>query len=340
MKGTDAGRNAGSGDDAGPANRAPVGRDGQYATTPMDFPFRGWWQVALRLKDRGSGDNLSVVAAGVAFYGFLAVFPMIGAVMTVFGLIAEPEVAARQMEPFQHFMPAQVYEILMQQVIDVTSAAETSLNLGLAFSLLLMLWSATKGIKAMLTALNVAYKQREKRGFVRLSAVAMSFAAGAVVFVIFSLALVAAIPVVLEFVGLGIALETTILLVRWPVVAALVMVALALLYRYGPNRRDARLEWITPGTVVATLLWLAVSMGFSYYVSSFGNYDETFGSLGAVVVLLFWFYLSAYAICIGAELNAELELQTERDSTVGPDRPMGQRGAYVADHTSHGSTHS
>lgn len=312
-----------------------VGGAGAFAAGPLEIPKRGWLEVLLRVKDSLTEDNLSVIAAGVAFYGFLAIFPMIGAVMTVFGLIADPSVAARQMEPFQHIVPSQVYEILMQQVQDVASAADTSLSLGLLFGLLLTVWSATKGIKALFAALNVAYEESETRGFIRLNLAVLAFTLGGVAFVAVSLGAIAVIPVILTFFHLYGTLETAVLWLRWPLAAVMVIAALAFIFRYGPDRRDAKLKWITPGAVVAAALWLVISISFSIYVRNFGNYDETFGSLGAVVVLLFWFYFSALAVCIGAELNAELELQTYRDTTVGPSREIGRRGAYVADHTAH-----
>lgn len=309
-----------------------------HAASPTAIPARGWWQVALRVKANIPANNISIVAAGVAFYGFLAIFPMIGAIMTVFGLIADPSLAARQMQPFQQIVPSEVYDFVEQQVKDVSSTAETQLSLGLVFSLLMTLWSATKGFKALLTALNIAYEEPEKRGFIRLNLVALGFTLGGVAFAMLAIGVIALIPVVLSFVMLSGAVETAVLWVRWPVIAGLLMAGLAFLYSYGPNRRNAKLRWITPGAVLAVALWLLVSIGFSYYVTSFGSYDKTFGSLGAIVVLLLWLYLSAFVVCIGAELNAELELQTDRDTTVGPRRPKGQRGAFVADHTAYRAT--
>ena len=319
--------------------RENAGDAGEYAASPLAIPKRGWWEVLLRVKDEITDDNLSIVAAGVAFYGFLAIFPMIGAVMTVFGLIADPSVATRQMEPFQQIVPSKVYEILMQQVRDVTAASDTSLSMGLLFGLSLTLWSSTKGIKALFAALNVAYEEKETRNFFRLNLRALAFTAGGVAFIVISLSAIALIPVVVQFVPLGDMLETALVWLRWPIIAIVVILALAILYRHGPDRRNAKFRWITPSAVAATVLWLGISICFSIYVRNFGNYGETFGSLGAVVVLLFWFYFSALAVCIGAELNSELEMQTYRDSTVGPQRPIGRRGAYVADHTAHDATH-
>lgn len=310
-----------------------VGKRGQFAARPRDIPWRGWKQALLRVKQQIAADNLSIVSAGVAFYGLLAIFPGLAALVTLYGLIADPAAVQGQLEPLRELMPGEAYQIISDQLEKVTGEADSSLGFGLLFSLALTVWSATKGTKALMTAMNIAYNEPETRGLVQGNLTAIAFTVGAVVFTIFSLVTISAIPAVLEFLDFGEPLNSLLRWSRWLVLVTFFVAALAILYRYGPHRANARLQWITPGAVAATVVWVLGSIGFSLYVTNFANYNETFGSLGAVVVLLFWLYLSAFAICLGAELNAELEHQTYRDSTTGPARPAGSRGAYVADHT-------
>jgi membrane protein len=308
-----------------------AGARGEEAPRRWDIPKRGWKDVLLRVKDEINRDNLSIVAAGVAFYALFAIFPAISALVTVYGLLTDPAELEQQLAPVRDVFPEDAFAILQEQTRAVVSKATGSLSLGLIASLALAVWSANKGTKAIFTALNIAYGEREKRGFISLNAWSLAFTLGGVLFVVISLLIIAAVPAAVAIFGYtGGIIEFVLLALRWAVMAVLMMVALALLYRYGPSRATARIEWVSPGAIVATALWLLGSAAFSLYVSNFGSYDKTFGSLGAVVILLMWFYISAYVVCLGAELNAELERQTRRDSTTGPEKPIGQRGAYVA----------
>jgi membrane protein len=314
------------------AANGAVNTRGEDAGRPWDIPRRGWKDVLLRVKDEIDRDNLSIVAAGVAFYALFAVFPGITALVTLYGLVNDPGDVEQQLAPVRDFVPEEAFGILQQQMQAVVAQATGSLSLGLAFSLALAVWSATKGTKAIFTALNIAYEERETRGFVRLNLTSLAFTVGGILFFITALLVIAAVPAALALLSsTGGPVEVALLALRWLVMAALMIVALAVLYRYGPSRATARLQWVSPGAIAATVLWLLGSVAFALYVRNFGSYDETFGSLGAVVILLMWFYISAYVVCLGAELNAELERQTHRDSTTGPDRPIGARGAFVAD---------
>jgi membrane protein len=309
-----------------------AGARGEEAARPWDIPKRGWKDVLLRVKDEINRDNLSIVAAGVAFYALFAIFPAISALVTVYGLLTDPAELEQQLAPIRDVVPEDAFAILQEQTRAVVSKAAGSLSLGLIFSLALAVWSATKGTKSIFTALNIAYGEREKRGFISSNTWSLAFTLGGILFVVLSLLIIAAVPAALAIFGsAGGTVEFVLLALRWVVMAVLMMVALALLYRYGPSRATARIEWVSPGAIAATALWLLGSAAFSLYVSNFGSYDKTFGSLGAVVILLMWFYISAYVVCLGAELNAELERQTRRDSTTGPEKPIGERGAYVAD---------
>lgn len=305
---------------------------GENANWPGEIPRRGWKDVLLRIKDEVGNDNLSIVSAGVAFFALFAIFPAITALVTLYGLVTTPDQAEQQLAPLHDLLPGSAFDILANQTRQVASAATGSLGFGLVLSLGLAIWSANAGTKSIITALNIAYEEKEKRGFFRLSLCSIAFTISGILFVIIALTLIAAVPAVLAFLDFdpGLA-QSLLLMLRWVLMAALMAVGLAFLYRYAPSRRPAKLQWLSPGAIAATLLWLAASIGFSLYVRHFGTYDKTFGSLGAVVILLMWFYISAYVVCLGAELNAELERQTHRDSTIGPEKPIGERGAFVAD---------
>lgn len=309
-----------------------TGSRGEYADTPLEIPRRGWRQVLLRVKDEIGNDNLSIVAAGVSFFALLAIFPGLAALVMIYGLVADPTQVTEQLAPLRSLMPEGAYAILETQLTALASKQSVTMGLGLIFSVGLAIWSSAKGVKSLFMALNIAYEEREDRGFIGLNLTALAFTAGAVIFVIAAIGLIAGLPAAFALIDIAGIMETLALWLRWPLIAVMAILALAILYRWGPSRAPARFRWITPGAVVATLLWLAGSLAFSFYVENFGSYNETYGSLGAVIILLMWFYVSAYCVCLGAELNGELEHQTRRDSTTGPARPAGSRGAYVADH--------
>ncbi len=309
-----------------------VGARGQYADRPSDIPRQGWVQVLRRVVGEVSNDNLSIVAAGVAFYALLALFPALTAMVMIYGLLSDPAEVSSHLAPLRDLMPEGAFSILDDQMTALASRENAAIGLGVIFTLALAIWSSAKGIKALFTAINIAYEEKESRGMVQLNAVALVFTAGAVVFVVAAILLIAGLPAAAAVMDRSGTIETIVLWLRWPLIAVMAIGALAILYRWGPSRATAKFRWITPGAIVATFLWLAGSVLFSFYVENFGSYNETYGSLGAVVVLLMWFFVSAYCVCLGAELNAELEHQTRRDSTTGTPRPAGSRNAYVADH--------
>lgn len=307
-------------------------RPGEDAGHPGQIPKVGWKQVLFRVKDEMNADNLSIVSAGVAFYALLAIFPGITALVTLYGLLTDPAQVEQQLSPLSQLLPENAFDIIAQQTRQVASQSDGTLSLGLIFSVALAIWSANAGTKSIMTALNISYEEEEKRGFFKLNLWSLAFTVGGLVFLIVALTLIAAVPAALAIFGSeGTFVETALLMLRWVVMALLMILALAVLYRYAPSRASAKMQWVSVGAVLATIIWLLASIGFSLYVRNFGNYDKTFGSLGAVVVLLMWFYISAYVICIGAELNSEIERQTSRDLTTGPEKPIGERGAVVAD---------
>lgn len=304
---------------------------GRLAAKPTRIPLRGWLDIAWRVYDESGRDNLSMVAAGVAFYGFLALFPALASVVSLYGLLVEPRTVAAQLETLTGLLPAGGRSIVSQQLTQLTAASGGALSFGFASGLVLTLWAASKGTKALITALNIAYDEEEKRGFLRLNAVALALTLAMLLFVVVALALIAAVPVAVAFLPLPEWLAWTVRLSRWPILFGAVVAALAVVYRYAPSRDAPQWKWASPGALLATALWLLGSIAFSVYVTNFGDYNKTYGALAAVAVLLLWFYISSFAVLIGAEINAETERQTRQDTTRGEQRPMGHRSAYSAD---------
>lgn len=318
---------------ADPASeQSGAGAHGEEARHPGQIPKRGWKEVLLRVRNQVSSDHLSIVSAGVAFFALLAIFPGLTALVTIYGLVTDPVQVEPQLSPLRELLPGNAFDIIAQQTRQVAATAGGSLSLGLVLSLILALWSANTGTKSIITALNIAYDEKEERGFFALNLWSLTFTIIGIVFAILALVVVAAVPAAMAIFGTEDGLMQSVLLaLRWVVMAGLMMLALAMLYRFAPSRREAKMQWVSVGAIAATLLWLLASVGFSLYVRHFGSYDKTFGALGAVVILLMWFYISTFVVCVGAELNAELERQTRKDSTVGPEKPIGERGAFAAD---------
>lgn len=311
--------------------RASEARRGRQADEPHEIPAAGWRDILLRVKDEVSKDNLSVLSAGVGFYSLLAIFPALAAAVSIYGMVLDPRGVEQQVSMVIGILPREAGAIITDQLANITSQPRQSLGFGAIFALLFALWSASAAVKTLMTGLNVVYDEPEKRGIVAFYATALGLTVGGILFALVSLSLVAALPAALNFIGLPRGLEAAVSLVRWPLLAVGVMFALAVLYRWGPSREKSRWQWVSWGAALATVLWLAGSLAFSYYVSNFASYNKTYGTLGAVVILLMWFYLSAYVVLLGAELNAEMEHQTARDTTERGGAPLGQRDAYVAD---------
>ncbi|WP_081881790.1 YihY/virulence factor BrkB family protein [Nitrosococcus oceani] len=314
-------------------------RRGRSATRPQEIPAKGWGDVLLRVKNELSEDKLTMIAAGVAFYALLAIFPALTALVSIYGLVADPADVQQQLNTLSGFIPAEAQTLLNDQLSSITAHSQTALGVGVIGSILLALWGATKGLKTLMEALNVVYDEEETRGFLKLNATALILTFGALMLGVIAIGLVVALPALLGNFGLGAEVRTWVSLLRWPVLAFIAMVGLAVVYRYGPSRSQPRWHWVSWGAVLATVLWIAASVGFSYYVSNFGSYNETYGSLGGVVVFLMWLFITAFIILLGAELNAEMEHQTRADTTEGGNQPLGQRGAYVADTVGKSSGH-
>mgnify|MGYP003870718041 CR=1 FL=1 len=301
------------------------------ASTPAAIPAKGWWDIARRVFANVVEQNVMILSAGIAFFAMLALFPALGAIVTVYALIADPADVAEHFATLSSILPPDVASIIDRQLQTLTGQRQQGLGIGLVLGLLFAVWSARRGVDALVRAVTVAYDERETRGLIRMTVTTYLLTFGAIMLLVTTIALLVALPAALAWLPLSGPLAFAAHAGGWVIFFAVVMFALGVLYRHGPPRRSARVRWLSPGTVVATVLWLLGSAGFSVYVQNFGNFNETYGTLGAIIVLLLWFFLTAFSIVLGAVLNAEMEHQTARDTTVGRPRPMGERGAFVAD---------
>jgi membrane protein len=310
---------------------------GRHADRPGEIPARGWWSVLRRVWREAGSDNVSMSAASCGFFALLAIFPALSVLISLYGLVFDPVSVERQLEGVRDFVPPTAFEMIATRVHDLVTTTNSKLGWSLAFSVALALWSSSAATKAMMTALNVSYEETEKRGFITFNLVALVLTLCGILGMSLALSIIVGVPAVLQLAWLGPLGAVVLRLVSWALLAGFLMLGLAVLYRWGPSRERARWHWITPGSILVAVVWIAVSVLFSFYVANFSSYDVTYGSLGAVVAAMMWLYISAFVVLIGAELNAELELQTARDTTSGPPRPMGERGAFVADHVANES---
>ncbi|MBW0005880.1 MAG: YihY/virulence factor BrkB family protein [Hyphomicrobiales bacterium] len=315
---------------ASPANTQGSGR-GREAKTPAQIPKLGWQDIGWRTYEEINKHRLLAVAGGVTFYGLLALFPAIAAIVAIYGLVADLGTVNDHLSALSGVVPAGALEVIGEQVKRIASKGNTTLGFAFLFGLGLSLWSANSGMKAMFDALNVAYGEEEKRGFVGLNLRTIGFTLGAIAFILLALGAIVVIPAILQLAGLGQLFGWLLWIARWPALLGLIIAGLATLYRYGPSRENAQWRWITPGSVLAAIAWLVFSMLFSWYVANFGKYNETYGSLGAAIGFMTWMWLSVTIVLVGAELNAETEHQTAKDTTTGAGKPLGTRGAQMAD---------
>lgn len=307
-------------------------RQGRDADRPADIPARGWFAVLKRAWKEAGNDNLNLISAGVAFYFFLAMVPLLASLVLTYGLVADPATVVKHLQGLTQVLPADAARLIGEQLFSVTQAARGEKGFGLLLALLLALYGGMRGASSIITALNIVYEEEERRGFIRTTLLAFGMTVGIVIVGVVGIIAASAMSYVDELLrGAGPVVHWAVRLASWALATVLASLAIAAIYRYGPDRDEPKWRWLSAGSLIATLLWLIATLGFGFYVSNFGSYNATYGSLGAVVVLLMWLYLSAYVLLLGAELNAELEHQTARDTTKGPDRPMGARGAEMAD---------
>lgn len=284
----------------------PVKNKSAY-TNPLKIPFSGWKKILLRVKDEIGENNVSIISAGVAFYAFLAIFPAIAALISIYGLALNPQNIQDQLSQLYGVMPQQAYEILKAQIENLMKTPGSALGWSMALGILLSIWSSNKGTKSLFTGVEVAYDTENHRGFFKQNGLTLLFTLGAILLVILSMILIVAFPALVGELGLPPAAESLISWGRWILLAVIVVWFLGMVYKHAPHRPNSGFKWVFPGAVVATLLWLIASWGFSFYVSNFGSYGEVYGSISAVVVMLLWLFISSFIILIGAELNSEIE---------------------------------
>jgi membrane protein len=304
---------------------------GRHATHPLQIPWAGWKDILWRTYTEMQSDRLLSIAGGVAFFVLLAIFPANTALVSAYGLLFNAATITHNISMLNDVVPPNVLSIVTEQADRIAANSGRALSVGIVVGILVSMWSAMSGVKAMIDALNVIYEQKEGRSFIKLNLVALAFTLAGFATFLLSIAAVVVMPLILTRLGLGGATETLTRIVRWPALFALLLIGLSLLYRYGPDRRAARWQWVSVGSVFAAATWLGVSYLFSWYLARFANYNATYGSLGAVIGLMMWLWLSTIVVLLGAELNAEIEHQTARDSTVGGEKPLGTRGAVMAD---------
>lgn len=301
------------------------------AKSPLKMSRRDWKEILLRVKNEISDDRISAIAAANAYYILFAIFPLLISIVSLYGLFADPIDVEKQFNTLAEFVPLDAAAVIRDQLRSIVENSNTTLGFGAVLSLLATIWAASAGTRFVMEAMNIAYDETEKRGFIRFYWEALLLTISAVFTATVMIFLLAGLPAILNFVGLGSFAETLLLVLRWPILALIIIVALSVMNRYAPSRSQPKWRWISPGSLLSTFLILLASAGFAFYVEKFGSYNKTYGSIAGVIVLLFWLYIVSYAILLGAELNSEIEHQTRADTTVGPEKPMGQRGAVMAD---------
>src|SRR3954470_1426127 len=316
---------------SGPQPGAGGDARGCQATTRSEIPAQGWKDILLRVFANISRHRVLALAAGMTYYSILAIFPAIAALVAVYSLFSDPSMIGRHLDELQGFMPGGAVDVAREQLTRIASKGSQALGLTFLIGFFISLWSANAAMKALFDTLNIVYGEDEKRGFFKLNAISLGFTLGGIVFLIAALGSIVAVPVILSYVGFSGAGDLLLRVGRWPAMFLVLTAALAVIYRYGPSRERARWRWITWGSAIAALLWIAVSGAFSWYASNFGKFNETYGSLGAIIGFMTWLWISAIVVLLGAEIDAEMEHQTARDTTTGASKPLGARGAQVAD---------
>jgi len=314
-----------------PGAPSPQELPGIHAEKPTDIPWRGWKQIVKRAWAENKADNMPIIAGGVAFFGFLSIFPALIALISIYGLVASPESVAGQVEDLSAQLPEESSRLIRDQLTAIVDNSGSALSISLVVAILAALWSASGGMGNLITAVNLAYDEVETRNFIKLKLTSLGLTLGAIVFVIVSFTLVAVVPAVLDALPLGVVGTILAQVLRWVLLLGMFAGSLAVLYRVAPDRDAPRFSWVSLGAVVVTVVWALVSVVFSLYVDNFGSYDKTYGAIAGVIILMLWLYLTCYLVLLGAEINSETEHQTAHDTTEGEPRPMGSRDAKMAD---------
>jgi membrane protein len=319
---------------------APAGQRGRGAESPAQIPAPGWKEIALRTWKESSKDNVSLAAAGVAFYGLLAMVPLLGATVLTYGLVASPDTVLHNVKSLTTSLPKDVAKLVADQLMNVVKTSGGKKGLGLLVAIAVAFWGARNAASSLITALNIAYEEEEKRGFLRVTLLSLAITAAGVLLAMIGAAVVGLMATLQSWLpSLGPVGVIAGKVLAYAVLAAAAAAAAATLYRYGPSRAKAKWEWITPGSAFFAIGWVVLTLGFGFYVSHFGKYNVTYGSLGGVIVFITWLYLSSFILLYGAEFNSEIEQQTARDTTAdGSEKPLGDRGASAADHVADGAS--
>ncbi len=304
---------------------------GRRARHPFQIPWAGWKDILWRTYSEMNSDRLLSIAGGVAFFVLFAIFPAITALVSAYGIFFNAADIGQNLSLMNDVVPSNVLNILREQATRIAAQSNRTLSIGVIAGILVTLWSAMGGVKAMIDALNVIYEQQERRNFFKLNFIALLFTLGGFAAFLLAIGAVIVLPLAFSTLGLGGDAGVLIQILRWPALLVVLLVGLAILYRYGPDRRAARWQWVSVGSVAASVVWIAASFLFSWYLAKFNTYNATYGSLGAVLAMMMWLWISSMVVLLGAELNAEIEHQTAQDSTVGEEKPLGERGAVMAD---------
>lgn len=304
------------------------------ARSPHRMTFRDWIQVSRRVVQQINEDNVGIVAAGVAFFSLLAVFPLISAAVSVYGYFADPNDVYNLIASVSAVLPSEAWSVINEEVIRLVTKPRQQLGFGIFISLFFALFSAGSGVRAVMRSMNIAYGERETRKPLKFFGLAVLMTVAIIVFMWAALGIILGVPAALHILRLDGIAALMARSLPWVLLLFMFGVGTSIVYQYGASRRAPKLRWVMPGVIFSTLCWIGISVGFSIFVTHLGRYDATYGSLSAVIILLIWFWLTALIVITGAELNAELERQTLADSTRGPDKPVGERGARMADYKS------
>lgn len=308
-----------------------AGDRGRNARSPSEIPVKGWKDIVLRIYANIGEHRILALAAGVTYYSILAIFPALAALVAIYGLFSDPAGIAKHLDEISGVAPSGAIDVAREQLTRLSTKSHQTLGFTFIIGLSVSLWSANAAMKSLFDTLNIIHGEREKRGLIKLNAISLTFTIAGIAFILAALGSVVVIPVVLNYIWLSNSTDLLVRIARWPVMFAGLALALACIYRFGPSRQAPRWTWISWGSAAATLAWLAASALFSWYASNFGKFNETYGSLGAAIGFMTWLWVSAIVILLGAELDAEMEHQTARDTTTGEPKPMGGRGARMAD---------
>jgi membrane protein len=287
----------------------------RHAVSSMALHWKDWKPILKKVKNEVENDRIGLIAAAVAYYALFSIFPLLIATVSIYGIFADPIDVAKQIQAMARFVPRDALQVIGNELNSIVQNSSGKLGLGAGVSILITLWTASKGTKVLMQAMNIAYGEKEKRGFFRFNSTAVLLTLGVVIATVLAVASIAVLPPIMDLIGFGGLANTLILVLRWPLLLLLSVTGLAILYRYGPSRHQLQWRWITAGGLVTTIMILLASAGFAFYVEKYGAYNKTYGSLAGVVVLLLWFYLVSYAVLLGVELNAEVE------HSMTPDRP-------------------